>query len=72
MHFHRPALFAALLLAPTLAVAQASKPYQFTLEDYARAERFLGAGTNPLVAGVAGRPTWLADGRFWYRTANLG
>jgi dipeptidyl aminopeptidase/acylaminoacyl peptidase len=45
----------------------AQQPRQVTVEDYARAERFLGANTAPLVSGMAGRPTWLDDGRFWYR-----
>src|SRR5688572_19322649 len=46
----------------------AQQPRQLTDEDYARAERFLGANTAPLVTGTGVRPTWLADGRFWYRT----
>jgi len=54
---------------PTTAWGQGAPPpgYQFTIEDYARAERFLGQTTNPLMHGTAGRPAWLADGRFWYR-----
>ncbi len=80
MPLHRPAVRAlALLLAAApltaqVASAPAGKPYQFTIEDYARAERFLNATAGPLVAGIAGRPTWLdgTTGRFWYRTANLG
>ena len=51
------------------AQAPAPKPYQFTVEDYARAERLLFPTTNPMVSGSAGRPTWLADGRFWYRAS---
>lgn len=70
----------ALLLATAtlpvhsqVAAAPAGKPYQFTIEDYARAERFLGANTNPLVSGQAGRPSWIGDSpRFWYRAMNLG
>jgi dipeptidyl-peptidase-4 len=60
---------AALLLAPTVLTAQGAgpKPYQFTIEDYARAERMLSPTTFPLVSGTAGRVEWLADGRFWYR-----
>lgn len=60
------ALFATV---PSLASGQGTPPpgYQFTIEDYARAERFLGQTTNPLMHGTAGRPAWLADGRFWYR-----
>ncbi len=66
--------FAVLALAaPTWLPAQAPQPYQFTIEDYARAERFLGATAGPLVSGQAGRPTWVGDaGRFWYRTGNVG
>ncbi|HEX6132395.1 MAG TPA: DPP IV N-terminal domain-containing protein [Longimicrobiales bacterium] len=52
----------------TAAPLAAQQPPQLTAEDYARAERFLGANTFPLVAGMAGSPTWLEDGRFWYRT----
>ena len=56
---------ALIALATPLA---AQSPRQLTAEDYRRAERFLGATTAPLVTGTAGRPTWLDDGRFWYRT----
>ncbi|HZG42704.1 MAG TPA: DPP IV N-terminal domain-containing protein [Longimicrobium sp.] len=61
--------FALLLLA---APAAAQQPRPLTAEDYARAERFLGANTAPLVSGTAGRPTWLEDGRFWYRATTPG
>jgi len=40
-----------------------------TSDDYARAEKFLGYNTNPLVLHSAVRPTWLPDDRFWYRVA---
>ncbi|MFN2566747.1 MAG: DPP IV N-terminal domain-containing protein [Gemmatimonadaceae bacterium] len=56
---------ALVLLAAPLAAQQ---PRQLTAEDYARAERFLGANAAPLVTGIGVRPTWLGDGRFWYRT----
>jgi dipeptidyl-peptidase-4 len=62
MRLHSVAL---LLLAAPVAAQQ---PRQLTAEDYARAERFLGANTAPLVTGSGVRPTWLGDGRFWYRT----
>ena len=58
-------LAAAFLLAAPLAAQQ---PRQLTEEDYARAERFLAPTTVPLVIGIGVRPTWLDDGRFWYRT----
>jgi len=68
---HTVALLA--LAAPVALPAQAPPPYQFTIEDYARAERFLGATAGPLVSGQAGRPTWVgSDARFWYRTNNGG
>ena len=57
---------ALLTLAVPLAAQQ---PSQLTADDYARAEQFLGANTAPLVHGLAGPPTWLPDGRFWYRAS---
>ncbi len=39
----------------------------FTAADYARAEKMLGFNTMPLVDRSAIRPTFLPDGRFWYR-----
>lgn len=71
---------AATLLLPAsgslLAQAPAptpGTPYQYTAEDYARAERFLGATSNPLVSGLAGRPGWVGtSGRFWYRASGVG
>ena len=74
MRLLRSLFFAAASLATLVdvATAQAPKPYQFTVEDYARAERFLGATSNPLVSGMAGRPTWQPDGRFWYRVSAAG
>lgn len=66
-------VFAALTL-PALAHAQVpapasatGKPYQFTIEDYARAERMLAPSAFPLVSGTATQLTWLPDGRLWYR-----
>ncbi|HEY0022806.1 MAG TPA: DPP IV N-terminal domain-containing protein [Longimicrobium sp.] len=62
----------ALALLLLAAPAAAQQPRQLTAQDYARAERFLGANTAPLVSGTAGRPTWLEDGRFWYRATTPG
>jgi len=55
-----------LSLVTTPAFAQAARP-ALTADDYARAERFLAQHAAPLVTGIPGRPTWLPDGRFWYR-----
>jgi dipeptidyl aminopeptidase/acylaminoacyl peptidase len=60
-----------LLLAFAAPLAAQSRR-QLTSEDYARAERFLGANTAPLVTGTGVRPTWTADGRLWYRTSVPG
>jgi len=61
----RFSLVAFLFLAAPL-LAQQSRP-QLSAADYARAERFLPPNSVPLVSGTAGRPTWLTNGRFWYR-----
>jgi dipeptidyl aminopeptidase/acylaminoacyl peptidase len=55
----------AALLFPTLAAAQ--QPRALTPEDYQRAVTKLIGHTAPLVTGWQIRPTWLDDGRFWYR-----
>ncbi len=62
----RLALLAMLGLA-TPAVAQQQATRALTAADYAQAERFLSANTNPLVFGATVRPTWLDDDRLWYR-----
>ncbi len=55
--------------APTLAQQNsADAPQKLTTADYARAEKFMGYNTAPLVLHTMGRPTWLPDERFWYRT----
>jgi dipeptidyl-peptidase-4 len=63
-----------IVLLPVLCALplQAQAPRQFTAEDYARAERRLGATMNPLVDGAVTRVTWMEDGRVWYRVSVLG
>ena len=69
MRFFPVALVAVATTLPSFAArdlsAQSTK--QLTAQDYARAEKFLGNNTVPLVTGLGFRPTWLEDGRFWYR-----
>ena len=61
----RPVLLSvATLLAATPLAAQSRV---LTTADYARAEKFLGAGTAPLVTGALAQPSWLPDGRFSFR-----
>jgi len=40
---------------------------QFTAADYAAAEKFMNYNVGGLVEHGVERPTWLADGRFWFR-----
>ena len=75
----RPSVTAVLLVACALAYARkyrrrrwpqpASTPTAITAADYARAEKFLAAGVNPLVIGGSVNATWLPDDRFTYRNA---
>src|SRR6476620_7140565 len=58
------ALLLAVFLASATAIAQ--QPTTVSADDYARAEKFLGFNTNPLVYGIV-KPTWMPDDRFWYR-----
>ncbi|MGI4741723.1 MAG: hypothetical protein ACRYG7_41685 [Janthinobacterium lividum] len=55
----------ATLFSITTAVGQQLPA--LTAQDYARAERFVGYNTLPLVDRSMGAPTWLAGDRFWYR-----
>ena len=64
----RAAVAAACVLAAVAGTsAQQPQPAAVTAADYARAEKFLAASTTPLVLNSGVRPTWLPDGRFWYR-----
>ncbi len=55
-------------LSGVLAAQQPTGPKALTADDYARAERFMGYNTTPLVLHAAGRANWLPDDKFWYRT----
>jgi dipeptidyl aminopeptidase/acylaminoacyl peptidase len=68
-------LLALVALAAPVVARQGSPtatPRVLTAADYARAEKFLAAATTPLVFGLTVQPTWLADGRFWYRNTTAG
>lgn len=70
MRFVPVLAFTALLLPAALAAqAPTSQPRQLSDADYNRAERMLGQTTGSLVTGTAGRPTWMDDGRLWYRAS---
>jgi dipeptidyl-peptidase 4 len=57
-----------LTLLTGTASAQAPAPAALTADDYRRAENFLSYRTASLVMNAGVRPTFLTDGRFWYRT----
>jgi dipeptidyl aminopeptidase/acylaminoacyl peptidase len=56
-----------ILVAATAIFAQQPAPRVYTAEDYARAEKMLGYNTGQLVDRTGVRPTFLANGQFWYR-----
>ncbi len=64
------AVMAASCLSTAVLPAQTApgRP-AVTAEDYARAERFLGPHTAPLVLHGRVSPTWGTNDRFWYRTS---
>jgi len=51
------------------AAGQEQNKRILTAEDYAHAEKFLRAFTNPLVSGASVRPNWIDGMHFWYRNA---
>lgn len=62
----RSVLLTAVALAAPLTAAHAQSRV-LTAADYARAEKFLGFNTQPLVSNTGVQPAWLPDGRFTYR-----
>ena len=64
----RRSAVAAVMMASCIAGSAMAEPAkQLTTEDYAQAEKFMNYNVNPLVYHGVDHPTWLADGRFWYR-----
>ena len=61
-------LTALIFLLAVLAIAQQTNAQSaLTAADYARAEKWMGYNTSPLVFRAGVRPVWQGDGRFWYR-----
>lgn len=56
-----------LLAVPGIAQETTNAQSALTAADYARAEKWMGYNTNPLVFRAGVRPVWQGDGRFWYR-----
>src|SRR5829696_1721540 len=62
------AIIALLVTAAAFAQQPAAyRPSTVTAADYARAEKMLSYNTGTLVDRSGVRPTFLPDGRFWYR-----
>ncbi|MDX2043233.1 MAG: DPP IV N-terminal domain-containing protein [Acidobacteriota bacterium] len=60
-------LFAIFAVGFFIALPCFAQQKALTADDYARAEKFMSYNTAPLVLRAGVRPTWLPDGRFWYR-----
>jgi dipeptidyl-peptidase 4 len=58
---------AGVLVGCCLTAGGLAQGKQLTTEDYARAEKFMTYNVNPLVYHSVVHPTWMDDGRFWYR-----
>jgi dipeptidyl-peptidase 4 len=58
---------AGIVLECCLAASGLAQGRQLTNDDYATAEKFMAYNVNPLVYHGVSRPTWMEDGRFWYR-----
>jgi dipeptidyl-peptidase-4 len=69
----RPKLFLMIVATSFAGVlpTAAQQPRSLTVEDYARAEKFLGPTVNPLVVGGTVSASWLADESFWYRSSTM-
>ncbi|HEX8031717.1 MAG TPA: hypothetical protein VF491_24790, partial [Vicinamibacterales bacterium] len=70
---HRPAhLFSivAIAFAATIPGSAQSRAV-VTVDDYARAEKFMGYNTTPLVSNGPVRATWLPGDRLWYRNQGV-
>ena len=59
--------FVLVLFVSNILAQDTTARRVFTPEDYARAEKMLSYNTAPLIDGAGVRPTFLPDGRFWYR-----
>jgi len=56
-----------ILVLGSAVFAQTEAKRVLTADDYARAEKMLGYNTGQLIDRGNVRPTFLPDGRFWYR-----
>ncbi|MHA6206170.1 DPP IV N-terminal domain-containing protein [Dyella soli] len=64
-------LLGAMVLG-ALSTGVAAQGSTLTSDDYARAERFVGYNTTPLVDHAVTSVTWQDAGHFWYRDHDAG
>jgi len=63
------AILSAVSLLSLAALAQQGR--QYTIEDYAAAEKFMAYNVNPLAYAGQVRPDWIPDDNpFWYKAAD--
>jgi dipeptidyl aminopeptidase/acylaminoacyl peptidase len=60
-------LMVLIFAFPVVAQQGSDARRALTAADYARAEKWMGYNTNPLVFRSGVRPAWQGDDRFWYR-----
>ena len=65
--YFRSLVVAALAAFSVSLNAQAQGARALTSEDYAKAESWMSYNVSSLVDHTFGTPTFLTDGRFWYR-----
>lgn len=58
-----------LVAITVAAIPQFVQQLSLGVEDYRHAEKFMGYATDSLVHRSAVHPSWLPDGRFWYRNS---
>ncbi len=63
----RLSIFTLALSVLTFSAAAFAQQSVMTAADYDRAAKMLGSATAPYVDRAGVRPTFLPDGRFWYR-----
>jgi len=69
---HLPAVLGMAIASMIVTAPLHAQATRLTADDYARAERFLGGNTAPLVYGNSVQPRWMDDGRFWYANTVRG
>jgi dipeptidyl-peptidase-4 len=61
-------VFSVLAVCAALLASAAAQPGRvYTTQDYAQAEKFMPYNVNQLVFHTLQAPTWMPDGRMWYR-----